>query len=91
MRTTREELEKQEGLLMARIGQWEGDTLTLPKEFVAGLVADTRSLSNIVEAIGKIEPWDLLKSKGEDYHIHSGENFMLDRINTIIKDNGDKR
>ena len=43
---------------------------------------------NIVEAIGKIERRDLMKSKGEDYYVHSGANHMLDRINTIIKEGG---
>ena len=53
---------------------------------------DLLDYHNIVEAIGKIEPME----GNAGFHpyddgIGVGHDRLLDRINTIIKDNGDKR
>ena len=62
---------------------------------IFNLANDVENYKNIVEAIGKIEPYPYPKEKTEETvrgHVKArAEELLLDRINTIITDNGGKR
>jgi len=96
MSTTREELE---GFIEANTKPAKYRPAKLREKFSFRVVEDALALRNIVEAIGKIEETPevcpaIIDGRGRIIEeavpnpIAAGENKMLGRINTIIKEGG---